>query len=127
MSTVTGARAADEPEKLAIFRDAVITTVTVWKHGVSLGFNDSPLAINIEDDAEVRTAGQGEQLSADNRIALAKRMLDLLGRHVVSAAVAADGVFTMMLENNLELILRPLESGYESYVIFLPDDTTLVG
>lgn len=127
MTTVTGARAADHAARLDVFCIAIVTTVTAWKHGVSLGFNDSALAINIEGGAELRLDGTTEAFAAgEDRSALAKRLLDFLGRHVVSAAVAADGALTLAFET-VDLILRPDPSGYESYVIFLPDETTLVG
>jgi hypothetical protein len=127
MTMVTGARAIDHAAKLDIFRIAVVTTVTAWKHGVSLGFNDSALAINLEGEAELRCAGASESYPADDRIALAKRLLDFLGRHVTVATVGADGALTLIFENGAEAILRPDPSGYESYIIFLPDETTLVG
>ena len=127
MSTIEGTRAIDAPEKLAMLRGAVVTTVTAWRHGVTLGFNDSPLAINIEGGATLESPGRTESFGEDDRISLAKRLLDLLGAHAAAAAVFNDETFAIAFESDLKLIIRPDGSGAESYAIFLPDGSTLVG
>lgn len=127
MSAIQGTRTVDAPEQLEILRHAVVTTVTAWRHGVTLGFNDSPLAINIEGGATLESHGNAESFDEDDRIPLAKRLLDLLGAHVAAAAVFNDETFAIAFESDLKLIIRPDGSGTESYAIFLPDGSTLVG
>lgn len=127
MTHIEGARAASDPKRLAELNGAVVTTVTAWRHGVTLGFNDSPLAINIEGDVDFGAGERVERFSGEDHVALARRLLDCLGAHVMSATLASDESLTIAFASDLKLIVRADDSGYESYVIFLPDGATLSG
>ena len=113
----------------AAFTGAELTDVSVWKYGVSLGFNDAPMAITIEGDAEIKADGKSETYYAQGSTALGARLLEQLGRKVTSVAFEnTSKLFVVVFDNGTELTLRPnTASGYETYQINMPDGSMLVG
>jgi hypothetical protein len=111
------------------FTGAELTDIAVWKFGVSLGFNDAPMAITIEGHAEIRTNGQSQTYDAEGGIALGARLLELLGRKVSAVAYdQAAKVLALTFDGGVELTLRPsTQSGYETYQVNMPDGSMLVG
>lgn len=111
------------------FTGAELTDVSVWKYGVSLGFNDAPMAITIEGNAGIKASGKSESYDAQGGTALGLRLLELLGRKVTSVAFETTSkLFVVVFDNGAELTLRPnAGSGYETYQINLPDGSMLVG
>ena len=103
--------------------------MSVWKYGVSLGFNDAPMAITIEGDAEIKANGKSETYDAQGGTALGARLLEQLGRKVTSVAFETTSkLFVVVFDNGTELTLRPnAGSGYETYQINMPDGSMLVG
>jgi hypothetical protein len=113
----------------SLFTGAELTDVSVWKYGVSLGFNDAPMAITIEGDAEIKANGKSESYYAQGGTALGARLLEQLGRKVTSVAFESTSkLFVVVFDNGTELMLRPnAASGYETYQINMPDGSMLVG
>lgn len=124
---VAGARAADHRTRLASFEGAVVTSVTAWRHGVSLGFNDEARTINIEGQAQISAAGHTERYAVERSVGLAKRLLDLLARRVDGITVSEDGALVVAFQGDLVLTVAADETGYESYVVSFPDDFILAG
>ena len=111
----------------SIFKDAVLTSVMVWKYGVSLSFNDEPMAITIEGNAEIRSNGRSENHDAQGGIALGARLLELLDRKVVSVAYDEKAkALVLAFDGSVELTLRPDDTGYESYQINVPGRSPLI-
>jgi hypothetical protein len=124
---IAGARAADHQSRLSSFQGAVVTSVLTWRYGVSLGFNDEARAINVEGQAHIRTGGRSEQFAADGNVALAKRLLDLIGRRIDRIAVTENGALLVVFEFDFVLTVPADETGCESYVISFPDEFILAG
>jgi hypothetical protein len=112
---------------LAVFRDAELTTVTVWKFGVSLGFNDEPLTITVENNAEFHAQGRAEIYNQEIIVAFGARMLTLVGRRVSDVLATDDKTLSLGFDEGSRLTLRPDDSGYENYTVNLPDGSIFVG
>ena len=67
---------------LAILKGAELTGVYVWKHGVTLSFNNEPLTITVENNAEFQSQGKTEIFNQEIIIGFGARMLSLVGRSV---------------------------------------------
>ena len=67
---------------LAILKGAELTGVYVWKHGVTLSFNNAPLTITVENNAEFQSQGRTEIFNQEIIIGFGARMLSLVGRCV---------------------------------------------
>jgi len=124
---VAGARAADHRSRLVSFEGAVVTSVTAWRHGVSLAFNDEARAINIEGQADVSAGGRLERYPVGASVALAKRLLDLVGRCIERITVSEDGALVVAFDEEFVLRAAADETGYESYVVSFPDEFILAG
>ena len=112
---------------LAILKDAELTTVTVWKYGVTLSFNDDPLTITVENNAEFQAQGRTEIFNQEIIIGFGARMLSLIGRRVSEMQATEDKSITLSFDDGARLVLRPDDSGYESYTVNLPNGSIFVG
>jgi hypothetical protein len=112
---------------LAILKGAELTSVSVWKYGVSLGFNDEPLTINVESSAEFQSRGRTEVFSQETIIDFGARMLPLVGRRVADMQASADKTIVLSFDEGTKLVLRADDSGYESYQVNLPNGSIFVG
>jgi Family of unknown function (DUF6188) len=121
--TVPIAAAAD----LASFKNAELTSVNVWKFGVTLSFNDEPRSITVESNAEFQAQGRTEIYNQEIIVAFGARVLSLVGRHVTDALATPDKTFTLSFDDGSKLILRPDSSGHECYTVNLPDGSFFVG
>jgi hypothetical protein len=121
--SVPCARLAD----LAILNGAVLTSVLVWKWGVSLGFNDEPLTITVENNPGFRSRGRTENFSQEFITGFGARMLPLLGRRVSDVQVTEDKALTLSFDGSTKVMLRPDDSGYESYNVNLPNGSIFFG
>jgi hypothetical protein len=112
---------------LAIFKNAELTGVNVWKSGVSISFDDEPLSITVKSNAEFQTQGRTEIYSQEIITAFGARVLSLLGRHVTDVMATDDRMLVLSFDDGSKLTLRPDESGYECYTVHLPNGSTFVG
>jgi hypothetical protein len=112
---------------LAIFKDAELTNVSVWKHGVTLRFNDDPLTITVENNAEFQSQGRTEIFNQEIIIGFGARMLSLVGRRVSDMQATDDKTIALSFDDGAKLVLRPDDSGYESYTVNLPNGSIFVG
>jgi len=112
---------------LAILKDAELTTVTVWKYGVTLSFNDDPLTITVENNAEFQAQGRTEIFNQEIIIGFGARMLSLIGRRVSEMQATEDKSITLSFDDGARLVLRPDDSGYESYTVNLPNGSIFIG
>ncbi len=112
---------------LVIFKDAELTSVTVWKFGVTLTFNDDPLTITVENNAEFRSQGRLEVYNQEIIVGFGARILSLVGRHVADVQATDDEMLTLQFDDGSALALKPDQSGYESYTVNLPNGSIFVG
>ena len=123
INPIPGASASD----LAILQDAELTSVNVWKHGVTLGFNNRPLTVTIESNAEFQAQGRAEVFQQEVIVAFGARMLSLIGCNVVEVGVTGDRVLSLIFSDGSKVTLRPDATGYESYSVNLPDGSLFIG
>jgi hypothetical protein len=112
---------------LAILKGAELTGVTVWKHGVTLGFNNGPLTITVENNAEFQSQGKTEVFNQEIIIGFGARMLSLIGRTVSDFHAAEDKKILLSFDDGAKLALRPDDSGYENFTVNLPNGSIFVG
>jgi Family of unknown function (DUF6188) len=112
---------------LAILKGAELTNVSVWKYGVSLGFDDEPLTITVESGAEVQSQGRTEVFGQETIVGFGTRMLPLVGRRVSDMQASADKTIVLSFDDGTMLVLRTDDSGYESYQVNLPNGSIFVG
>lgn len=112
---------------LAILQGAELTGVFVWKYGVTLSFDNKPLTITVESDAELRSQGRTEIYNQEVIVAFGARILSLVGFCVRDMSVTDDKVLKLAFDEGSSLTLRPDSSGYESYSVNLPDGSLFVG
>jgi hypothetical protein len=112
---------------LAILKDTELTSVTVWKHGVTLNFNDETLSITVENNAEFQVQGRTEIFNQEIIIGFGARMLALVGRRVSDIEATEDKIVALSFDDGTRLMLRPDNSGYESYTVNLPNGSIFVG
>ena len=105
----------------ACLQDAELTGVFVWKYGVTLSFNNQPLTITVESNAEFQAQGRAEIYKQEVIVAFGARMLSLVGFNVASVALDSDKSLTLSFSEGSRVTLRPDETGYESYCVSLPD------
>jgi hypothetical protein len=117
----------EDASALAILQGAELTSVHVWKFGVSLGFDNKPLTITIESNAEFRTRGQTEIYNQEVIVAFGARILSLVGQHVTEVGVTDGKVLALSFDEGSNLTLRPDSSGHESYSVNLPDGSIFIG
>jgi len=122
-SSISSANAED----LAGLKTAELTGVFVWKFGVTLSFNDEPLTITVENNAEFQSQGRTEVYNQEIIIAFGARALSLVGRRVVDLQITDDRVLALNFDEGSKLTLRPDASDYENYTVNLPDGSILVG
>jgi len=112
---------------LAILKGAELTNVSVWKYGVTLSFNDEPLTITVENNAEFQSQGRTEIFNQEIIIGFGARMLSLVGRCVSDMQATEDKAIVLSFDDGSKLALRPDDSGYESYTVNLPNGSIFVG
>jgi len=112
---------------LVILQGAELTGVHVWKYGVTLSFDNKPLSITVESNAEFRAQSRTEIYNQEVIIAFGARVLALVGFAVREFDVTQDKVLTLAFDEGSSLTLRPDSSGYESYTVNLPDGSIFVG
>jgi hypothetical protein len=112
---------------LVILKGAELTSVSVWKYGVSLSFNDEPLTITVENNAEFQSQGRTEIFNQEIIIGFGARMLSLVGRRVSDMQATEDKTIALSFDDGARLVLRPDNSGYESYTVNLPNGSIFVG
>jgi Family of unknown function (DUF6188) len=112
---------------LAILKGAELTSVSVWKYGVALSFNDEPLSITVENNAEFQSQGRTEIFNQEIIVGFGARMLALVGRRVSDMQATEDKTIALSFDDGARLVLRPDDSGYESYTVNLPNGSIFVG
>jgi hypothetical protein len=112
---------------LAILNGAELTNVTVWKYGVTLNFNDDPLNVTVENNAEFQSQGRTEIFNQEIIVGFGARMLSLIGRRVSDMQATEDKTLALSFDDGTRLVLRPDDSGYESYTVNLPNGSIFVG
>ena len=112
---------------LAQFKDAELTSVLVWKFGVTLSFNDEPLSLTVESNAQFQAQGRTEIYNQEIIVAFGARMMSLVGRHVTDVLATDDKTFALSFDDGSRLTLRPDSSGYECYTVNLPNGSIFVG
>lgn len=111
---------ADASAFLVAFTGAELTGVFTWKFGVTLHFNDEPMTITIENNAEVRSHSRTEIFGQEIIVGFGARMLTLVGRRIADIQALDGNVFRLGFDEGTTLTLRPDASGYESYQIACP-------
>ena len=124
---------ADDPistaslSDLESFKGAELTSVTVWKFGVTLSFNNEPRAVTIESSVEFRSQGRTEAYNQEIIVAFGARILSLMNRRVVELSATEDKVLSFEFDDGSMLTLRPDDTGYESYTVNLPNGSVFAG
>ena len=124
---------ADDPistaslSDLESFKGAELTSVTVWKFGVTLSFNNEPRAVTIESSVEFRSQGRTEAYNQEIIVAFGARILSLMNRRVVELSAPEDKVLSFEFDDGSMLTLRPDDTGYESYTVNLPNGSVFAG
>ena len=112
---------------LESFKGAELTSIAVWKFGVTLAFNNEPRAITIESGVEFRSQGRIEVYHQEIIVAFGARILSLMNRRVVELRVTADKILSFEFDEGSVLTLRPDDTGYESYTVNLPNGSVFAG
>lgn len=112
---------------LGCLQDAELTGVLVWKYGVTLRFNDQPLTLTVESNAEFHTQGRVEVFQQEVIVAFGARVLALLGCTIVAFNVSSDKTLTLNFSDGSGVTLRPDATGFESYSVNFPDGTMFIG
>ena len=124
---------ADDPIPLASladlesFKAAELTSVMVWKFGVTLAFNNEARTVTVESGVEFRSQGRTEIYNQEIIVAFGARILSLMGRRVVELKASDDKILSFEFDEGSVLTLRPDDTGYESYAINLPDGSVFTG
>jgi hypothetical protein len=124
---------ADDPiptaslSDLESFKAAELTSVMVWKFGVTLAFNNEPRTVTVESGIEFRSQGRTEVYNQEIIVAFGARVLSLMGRRVVELKATDDKILSFEFDEGSVLTLRPDDTGYESYSINLPDGSVFTG
>jgi hypothetical protein len=113
--------------QLESFKGSELTSVNVWKFGVTLAFNDEVRTVTIEGPVEFCSRGHIESYNQEIIVAFGARVLSLMGRSVVELRSPGDHVLSFEFDEGTTLTLRPDDTGYECYQIRLPDGTIIVG
>jgi hypothetical protein len=112
---------------LESFKAAELTSVHVWKFGVTLAFNDEARTITVEGGIEFRSQGRTEVYNQEIIVAFGARILSLMGRRVIELKATDDKILSFEFDEGSVLTLRPDDTGYESYAINLPDGSVFTG
>jgi hypothetical protein len=112
---------------LESFKAAELTSVMVWKFGVTLAFNNEPRTVTVESGVEFRSQGRTEVYNQEIIVAFGARILSLMGRRVVELKGTDDKILSFEFDEGSVLTLRPDDTGYESYSIKLPDGSVFTG
>ena len=124
---------ADDPISVASlsdlesFKGAELTSVMVWKFGVTLSFNDEPRSITIESNVELRFQGRTEVYNQEIIVAFGARILSLMNRRVVELRASEDKILSFEFDEGSVLTLRPDDAGYENYTVNLPNGSVFAG
>lgn len=112
---------------LESFKAAELTSVMVWKFGVTLAFNNEPRTVTVESNVEFRSQGRTEIYNQEIIVAFGARILSLMGHRVVELKATDDKILSFEFDEGSVLTLRPEDTGYESYSINLPDGSVFTG
>jgi hypothetical protein len=112
---------------LESFKGAELTSVMVWKFGVTLSFNDEPRTITIENNIEFRSEGRTEVYNQEIIVAFGARILSLMNRRVIELRTSEDKILSFEFDDGSILTLRPDDTGYESYTVNLPNGSVFTG
>jgi hypothetical protein len=112
---------------LESFNGAELTSVTVWKFGVTLGFNDEPRTVTVESGIEFRSQGRTEVYNQEIIVAFGARILSLMNRRVVELRASEDKILSFEFDDGSTLTLRPDDTGTESYTVNLPNGSVFAG
>jgi len=112
---------------LESFKAAELTSVMVWKFGVTLAFNNEARTVTVESSVEFRSQGRTEIYNQEIIVAFGARILSLMGRRVVELKASDDKILSFEFDEGSVLTLRPDDTGYESYSINLPDGSVFTG
>jgi hypothetical protein len=112
---------------LESFKAAELTSVMVWKFGVTLAFNNEARTVTVESGVEFRSQGRTEIYNQEIIVAFGARILSLMGRRVVELKASDDKILSFEFDEGSVLTLRPDDTGYESYAINLPDGSVFTG
>ena len=112
---------------LESFKAAELTSVMVWKFGVTLAFNNEPLTVTVESNVEFRSQGRTEIYNQEIIVAFGARILSLMGHRVVELKTPDDKILSFEFDEGSVLTLRPDDTGTESYSINLPDGSVFTG
>lgn len=112
---------------LGCLQDAELTGVSVWKHGVTLGFNNGPLTITVESNAGFQAQGRTDVFQQEVIVAFGARMLSLLGYTIVAIALHNKKTLILSFSDGSMVTLRPDDTGHESYNVALPDGSMFIG
>jgi hypothetical protein len=112
---------------LESFKAAELTSVMVWKFGVTLAFNNEPRTVTVESSVEFRSQGRTEIYNQEIIVAFGARILSLMGHRVVELKATDDKILSFEFDEGSVLTLRPDDTGYESYSINLPDGSVFTG
>jgi len=115
------------PADLKCLQDAELTGVNVWKYGVTLTFNNRPLTITVESNAEFQAQGRAEVFQQEVIVAFGARMLSLIGSNVVEVSINTGKMLTLLFTDGSKVTLRPDPTGNESYSVNLPDGSLFIG
>ena len=112
---------------LESFKGAELTSVTVWKFGVALSFNDEPRTVTVESGIEFRSQGRTEVYNQEIIVAFGARILSLMNRRVVELRATEDNILSFEFDDGSVLTLRPDDTGTESYTVNLPNGSVFAG
>ena len=112
---------------LESFKAAELTSVMVWKFGVTLAFNNEPRTVTVESNVEFHSQGRTEIYNQEIIVAFGARILSLMGHRVVELKAPDDKILSFEFDEGSVLTLRPEDTGYESYSINLPDGSVFTG
>ena len=112
---------------LESFKGAELTSVTVWKFGVALSFNDEPRTVTVESGIEFRSQGRTEVYNQEIIVAFGARILSLMNRRVVELRATEDNILSFEFDDGSVLTLRPDDTGTESYTVKLPNGSVFAG
>jgi hypothetical protein len=99
-----------------------LTTVSVWKFGVTLIFDEDAFTITIENNAQLDSPGRERELYNQERIvAFGAQVVSLIGRRIAALNISEDGTLKIGFDEESTVLVRRDPSGYESYQLGCSD------
>jgi len=112
---------------LESFKGAELTSVSVWKFGATLVFNDEPRSVTVESGVEFRSQGRTEVYNQEIIVAFGARILSLMGRRVVELTATDDKILSFEFDEGSVLTLRLPLAGRDVDCVHLPDGSVFAG